>query len=144
MSKQQITLVYAGRRLSSKGKIIHEWHLDDRELYFDKVKGTAIGGRYEVQADMEGDGVTLYGGTLSYAGEKISDTDQIALWQAEDQHARTIATQQAAERRHGKSTELDAALAPLLQLVTQARTQAEVRAIARVVDDRITQAWWRR
>lgn len=140
-----ITLVYAGRRLDTKGKAIHEWRLDDdRLLYYAKLAGSAIGGTYSVDGSIDGATVSVNPHTLRYSGTKDADPDQIALWQAEDQHTRAVVAEAAAERRHAKSTELDDALAPLLAIVQRARTQAEARALIKVVSDKLTQAYWRR
>ncbi len=133
--------VYAGRRLAGNGKTLHEWHLGDHELYFAKLPGQAIGGVYTVKAEISGDNVQIYTGTQRYSGQKISDVTQIAAWQAADQHARTAAAEAAAERRHAKSTELDTALADVLEIARRARTRADVTALTRVVSDKLLDAW---
>lgn len=143
-TREQITLTYAGRRLGKNSKVIHEWIHGDRELYFAKLVGSAIGGLYSVDADLDGDGVSVFQDTLRYTGEKIDDVEQVAVWQAADQSARTSAAERAAERRHSKSTELDEALAPVLRLIQRARTRSEAQAIARVVGDKLDEAWWKR
>jgi hypothetical protein len=148
MERQTITLIYAGRRVGSTGKAVFAWRFGDRELRYDKLKGTAIGGTYTVEAEIEPavelPGVTVYPATLRYCGDQVDDVDQVALWQAADQDARIDLARAAGERRHAKSTELDAALAPLLELVRKARTRGEVYALEKVVEARIEQAWWKR
>lgn len=146
MERQPITVIYAGRRVSKADKPSHVWFLGDRELRYDKLKGTAIGGVYTVDSDQGDDdslGATVYPSTLRYTGEQHDDVDQVALWQAADESARAEIALAAAERRHSKSSELDTTLEPLLELVRKARTRGDVVALERVVQARLEKAWWR-
>lgn len=138
------TFVYIGRRLNEKSKVIHAWLLGEREVYYDKVAGQVVGGIYAMNAVVDDTNLSVYRSTMRYTGQKVDDVDQVAAWQLADQHARTTAAEAAAERRHAKSTELDAALAPLVAVVRKVRTVAEARALAKVVADKILEAWWNR
>lgn len=147
MDRQPITVIYAGRRVGKAGKPSHVWFLGDRELRYDKLKGTAIGGAYTVDTDQGDDdslGATVYPGSLRYTGEQHDDVDHVALWQAADESARAEIALAAAERRHSKSPELEAALEPLLELVRKARTRGDVAALRNVIHSRIEKAWWER
>lgn len=142
--KQQHEIVYTGRRLNAEGKALHAWLLDERGLYYTKLKGKSVGGIYTVDADVNDGTVSVYPGSLKYTGQKITDTDRIATWQAADQAARDSVAEAAAERRHAKSAELDAALEPLLRIARSTRTAAGLRALVQVVSNKITEAWWKR
>ena len=141
--RQQITLTYCGRRLGKAGKVMHEFEFAGRSLWYSKVSHGVVGGRYTVDADVTAAGeVTIYPATLTYAGEKIDDVDQVAVWEAVDRDAYSTSRLMSAERKHARSSELDAALEPLTRLIAKAGTRAEAQAIMRVVTAKLDDAWW--
>jgi hypothetical protein len=139
-----LTLRYAGRRDNGKA-LSHVW-LDenDRERWFSKFPAGVIGGIYTVDGETKDDGgMSVSTGTLAWTGEKV-DAEQTAIWHALDEAARRAKGRRDAERRAGKSTELDRALEPLLDLVRACRTRDEMHAIQTVVGERITDAFYTR
>lgn len=142
-TRQQITLTYCGRRLGKADKLIYEFEYAGRSLWFSKLTHGVVGGRYTVGADVKDDGdVSIYPASLAYAGEKIDDVDQVAVWEAVDRDTYATSRLKAAERKHSRSSELDGALEPLTRLITKASTRAEAHAIIRVVTAKLDDAWW--
>lgn len=139
-----LTLRYAGRRDDGKS-LAHLWVDDDDRLRsFAKVNATVVGGIYTVEGEIKDDGgMTIQTSTLTWTGDKVDETTA-AIWQADDEAARLAKSRRDAERRAGKSTELDQALEPLLQLVRACRTRGDLYALHTVVGERITEAWWKR
>lgn len=145
---KQITLTYCGRRLSSSNKLIFEFDYEGRALLFTKSRHGTIGGKYTVDAEVAGEGdearVRIYPDSLCYAGEKIDDVDQIAVWEAADRDSWNTSRLLATERKHAKSSELDAALEPAIRIIQKASTRAEAQAVIRVVTEKLDRAWWER
>lgn len=148
MADERVTrrLVYGGQRLTGT-KSAHGWYevddFDGNGYLWDKLKGVSIGGIYTVESPAEDPVGSVFTGTLQYTREKIDDLDTIARWQAVDADVKATLGRQAAERKHGKSTELDEALEPLLRMAREARTRHEARALATLASERITEAYWR-
>lgn len=145
--KEQITLTYCGRRLDrTEKKIFFEFDRDGRTLAYSKVRHGVVGGIYVVDADTDTDAgrLSIYPASLRYTGEKITDLAQIAVWEAADRDAYDTSRELAAERKHAKSSELDTAIAPLVEVIVKASTRAEAQAIMRVVTAKLDRAWWDR
>lgn len=142
--RETLRLVYAGRRTDGghSSKPTHCW-IDEggEERYYGKVKGVAIGGIYTIQA-VKG-ARSVYPATLSFTGDRIEDGEQIATWQALDVCTMATVGLIAAERRMSKSDDLDAALAPLLRMTARLRNRNEAAALARLVSDRVIEAYWK-
>ncbi|MGL5824994.1 MAG: hypothetical protein ACRCYU_09285 [Nocardioides sp.] len=144
--KEQITLTYCGRRIGGRNKLVYEYDLAGRSMRYAKLTHGVVGGRYTVDAELSEDGgVTIYPATLRYAGEKADDDlDRVAVWESLDRDAWNNSRLLAAERKHAKSSELDAALEDLIRIVQHAATRSEVQAILRVVTEKVDRAWWER
>jgi hypothetical protein len=110
-----VRLVYAGQRDGDKRLFYIEGQEDTTEgarAYSKKVRGTAIGGVYTIEATDE-QATSVYGGTLTYVGSGLAvDRDTVARWQLLDREARGQVDRDKAERRLAKSDELDDVMAP--------------------------------
>lgn len=141
-----IWLVYQGRRLGQGAKLVHTFDHDGTPVSFAKAPHGVIGGKYTIKAELSADSdpVSIYPSTLHYEGEKIDDTDLIAVWEAADRDAWETSRVLAMERKHKRSSELDQALTPLISVVERAATIEECQAIINVATRKLNQAWHRR
>lgn len=77
--------IFAGRREKAKGGLFYVWiNHHGEEVSYGKVKGTVVGGRYDVMTNAEGSKVS---GTPVYQGK--SDDARTARWELEDRAAYT-------------------------------------------------------
>jgi len=128
---------FAGRRLDAKGRAHHEWIPSEGETLWFKVTGSyVIGGRYDVQVIHHPAGGTSMRGVPTYI-RPIQDTEQIAVWEAQDKASQTTAAVLRRERSAAASSELDRALGPLLTIAARMKTQAEIDALVAMVTRKI-------
>lgn len=127
--KVRETWTYCGIRLSQGRKRLHAWQDASGELlYFGKLVGHAIGGRYEVMANRAPDG-TFQTVSLAprYAGSQCDDSEQVAQWQTESRLAVVKLARDRAERKaKAERDAFEQAVQPLRDLRAKScRTWAE-------------------
>lgn len=135
---------YKGVRTGKGGKLIHCW--DDGtgdDVHYEKLRGTAIGGTYQVDVVDRGASLTVRP-PARYLGMSRDDDTQVALWQVQDRDARDADQLRKAEQRQAKNPELELALKPLLAIVAQCRTRFDATSLSRIVSDRITEEYYKR
>lgn len=143
MARTTISVIYGGKRMSTTGRLTNAWlrdATDDEPMLFDKLNGTAIGCRYNVEVEQNGDGtLSAYIGTLSFDGdwEPVDDLDVTQL-QALDAAARHRKSQNDAERRASKRSDLDELIEPLREQYSKIRTGADRRAFLDVIAEKIS------
>jgi len=132
---------FTGRRLDSKGRVHHEWVPSEGEtLWFGVTGSYVIGGRYDVQVVHQPNGRTSMQGTPKYI-RPIHDTEQIAVWEAQDKASQTTAAVLRRERSAAASSELDRTLGPVLSVAAGLKTQAEVDAFVAMVTRKIVTSY---
>lgn len=143
-----LRLIYVGKRWSGP-KISFGWLLEDDDpaeenvRLYTKMRGSSIGGIYTVEHPPEKPN-SVYPTTLTYTMEKVDDRDQVAIWQAVDADVQRQASRQAAERKHAKSSELDEAMQPLVDLAFRCRNRYEMTALRDAVSERMQEAFWKK
>lgn len=130
---------YAGVRLGSKQKKVHAWQdVKGELLYFGKLTGLAVGGRYEVMVNRAPDGAfeTVSIGT-KFLGERCEDDQLVAQWQTEARLADVKLARDRAERKLAADPDaFEVAIQPLRDLRAKScRTWADrVAFLAMVVE----------
>jgi hypothetical protein len=147
--KTRERIIYRGRRVDGKGKAAYAWLVPgtSQPMQFGKLKASAVGGIYSVLAEPRneaGEIVTVYPGSLQYEQEIHDDAEQVAAWQVEDRLAVDELARAAAQRRQARNPELEEALEPLLRIARRLTSRNDAYAFARLVTERITEAWWTR
>lgn len=110
--------IYAGKRLTTKGALVHTWlpdgarPEDDAVRIFPKAKGMVIGGIYTLQAD----DTHYVASSPSYTGDRVDD-DAIALLESRHRAESTRHAQAALEKNHARQSELSELCQPLRELV---------------------------
>lgn len=141
-----LRLVYAGRRIDSKDRLTYAWipeaEADPAALLnlYTKLKGSAIGGIYTVDAS-DAEGSTVYAGTLRYTGE-VWPGDRTE-WVIRDMDARQRSERAKSERALAKRTDVDRALEPLESLAARLRTSNDLHALQQILTDRLYAAYWK-
>ncbi len=147
--KTRERIIYRGRRVDGKGSVGYAWLVPDsgQPMQFGKLKASGVGGIYSVLAEPRndvGEIVTVYPGSLRYEQAVWDNADEVAAWQVEDRLAVDEQARAAAQRRQARNPELEDALAPLLRIARQLNNRNDAYAFARLVTERITEAWWTR
>lgn len=130
---------YAGARVSSKGKKMFGWQDAKGELlYFAKISGMTVGGRYQfdvVRAD-DGSFKSVFGGTRAYVGTD-EDNELVAGWQVENRLAEAHLARDRAERKaRSEPDAFELAIEPLRELRAKScRTHADRTAFLAMVMD---------
>ena len=131
-------LTYLGKRAGITRAHVHVWQdAAGRELVYGRLAGQVIGGLYAVETKRDGDDISVYASTLRWTGDRIADTDQIRTWQAEEKADMASVERARLEKRAAAGDELEAALAPLRDLLRAQRTHAKRAALIAVVIDEL-------
>lgn len=149
---ETVRWIYGGRRVSAKGKVFHAWYdagtparLDatSETHAFIKVKGSVIGGIYEVTVAERGDDGSVRAARPgpTYTGDRVDDLEFRAALEAAQFAADMEVAQGRMERRHAADTALEEALEPLLRISGQMRTRAERAAFTQYVVRRLGSNW---
>lgn len=132
-------LVYAGQRVQSLQKnlpLTNCWFdvANSNDLWFTKVKGSAIGSIYEVKIERGEDGkINAAYTNPAFTADRLDDVDQIAAWQALDKSARRFDRMRKMENRYAKDDDFATAVSTLNGLLRKARTMDEAEAIASMI-----------
>lgn len=146
------TWLYAGQREVAGHQLAHAWwpadsagDVDPEEqlLLYKKLPGVAIGNPYAVKVSRDGDRTTAHG-RPEYAGHGTPSATpaQCAIWQSYDRNARRSRERYLAERRAAQDDQVELALAPMLRLITDARTRADKRALVARAYELLNAASW--
>jgi hypothetical protein len=136
--KRTTSAVYLGRRLSDKGTLFHAWDFDGIEgtRFFAKLKGSVIGGLYEVECDDKG---SVYPATLSYVGRESEGIAANVEWEVADrlavQRYNNARAEKAAARKQDTISEL---VAPLRELYLAQRNYADRNALRNLIIEELT------
>lgn len=133
--------VYVGRSLDYKtNKIGYDWRDDTgRVMRFGKVRGSVIGGTYEVEVERkEGGGVAVVPNP-HYVPDVELAADTLVL-QARDKLVYESKQRVDAENRAARNTALGELLAPLEEAAAGCRTYDDVEALISVVSQAMRKA----
>ena len=133
--------VCAGRRMSTKGAVLHAWYqLDDVErehlLAYAKVKGVA-GGIYDVEVARDGDACVVYGDP-SYVESLDHDNPERIEWEARERVDLTLIEQRRMEKNARSDSSLAELVAPLREQYAKQVGYARKAAVLAVVTELIT------
>lgn len=137
------TWVYGGIRLGTDNK---RWGSftdaagEVRQYAFRKMTGFVLGGHHTVLVAHSGGSVWVRG-IPAWQGTRIDDEDLRRQWAAEERAALIREAEAKAVKAGRRDSDLDAALAPLLKIVTGLRTTADVDALNAYVLRQIYVAW---
>lgn len=112
------TFVYAGKRLTVKGQLVHAWipegqGTNENEVRpFPKAKGTVIGGKYTIEVNKDSYKPT----SVTYTGERAHEDIRADLDAADRANSVTHA-RQALERNHARESEIKELCQPLREIV---------------------------
>lgn len=103
--------IYAGRRLSGKGKLYGAWYepTSERTMWFPKTNGV-IGSAYDAEIERDGEKTTLYGSPVFATSDADVDADLVRGWKAEDADAYHEIETKRAEKRAAADDEVERAL----------------------------------
>lgn len=142
-----LTVTYAGRRYTTKGKLMHAWAIDgyndDQDptdvALFAKASGSVIGGIYTCHGTIDrtatGEviGVTLNRDSLTYTGERIPNEETILAWRTATMTDSTRDERAKLERNHARNNEVRALCQPLRQLLDKQVGYARRAALLAVI-----------
>jgi hypothetical protein len=110
---------YGGVRIGSKRKKVHAWRdAKGEDMYFGKLTGHAIGGRYQVMVQRDPAGafqsVTI---GARFLGGRCEDEHLVSQWQTEDRLTEAKLARDRAERKLAAEPDaLELAIQPLRDL----------------------------
>lgn len=137
------TWIYAGARISNRGKKMFAWQDPTGELlYFTKVSGLTVGGRYQFDVLREnGEFKSVFSGTKRYIGTDEDNAELVAGWQTEHRLAEARLARERAERKAASADDaFEQAMWPLRELRSKScRTRADRTAFLAMVIDALGQ-----
>jgi hypothetical protein len=134
--------VYAGRRLTVKGQLVHAWlpeelafegYEEEALRLFPKAKGAVIGGVYTIEAS----DTTYQPSSVSYTGDRTDDATRLRM-EAVDRIDGTHHAGKALERNHARQSEIKELCAPLRELVGRQVGWANRAALIQFITSEIT------
>lgn len=140
-----IRMVYLGKRTTTKGTLSHTWALEsdiEQVRLYPKLKGHAIGHIYEVLAP-DTAGTQVYTDSATWTPDKWPDQEARRKWSAETAIAVAKDQRKKAEKRIESQSELDHLIEPLQRIAGTLNTRHDVHALAKLVSDRIIDAYYR-